>query len=118
MNAGEEAEVAESLDATPELLPYLPELLADVHALGSRPAEIWYEFNPLWQMSAKEKAEVGKLNAESSQIYADKALVPPAVLQDGVKKQLIESGQYPGIEQSYTALQSEMQGQGAQDPPL
>ena len=71
------------------------------HALGNRPDEIHYTFNPLWQITAKEQAEIGKLHAEAAEIYAVNALVPEDVLHDAVKNQLIESGNHPGIEQSY-----------------
>ena len=71
------------------------------HALGSRPDELFYTFNPLWQLTAKEMAEIGKLNAETAEKYAVNALVPEDVLVDGVKNQLIESGTWPGIEQAY-----------------
>ena len=91
------------------------------HALGNRPSGLWYEFNPLWQMTAKEKAEIGKLNAETSKIYAVEALVPPMVLEDAVKKQLVESGHYPGIEQSYKELENaesvSLAGIGEEDDP-
>jgi 2-polyprenyl-3-methyl-5-hydroxy-6-metoxy-1,4-benzoquinol methylase len=35
MNERQQREIAESFDATPELLPFIPELLADLWALGS-----------------------------------------------------------------------------------
>ena len=37
LNNDQRRDVAESLEATPELLPFLPELLADVWVLGSDP---------------------------------------------------------------------------------
>ncbi len=37
MNERQQREIAESFDATPELLPFIPELLADLWALGSSP---------------------------------------------------------------------------------
>lgn len=40
MSAEDESRIAAALDATPELLPYLPELLADLWELGSSPALI------------------------------------------------------------------------------
>jgi len=40
-------EIAEALGATPELLPYVPELLADLWALGSRPDVILDLVRPL-----------------------------------------------------------------------
>lgn len=40
-------QIAESLEATPDLLPYLPELLADLHELGSSPRIVVDLLRPL-----------------------------------------------------------------------
>ena len=40
-------------------------------AFGKMPEEFGFEFDPLWQMSDKEKAEVEKLRAERDKIYWD-----------------------------------------------
>jgi len=47
MNERQKREIAESLDATPELLPFIPELLADLWALGSSPDVIAKLLRPL-----------------------------------------------------------------------
>jgi len=47
--------VAASLDATPELLPYLPELLADLWELGGSPAVIIDLLRPLKLPAAKTR---------------------------------------------------------------
>lgn len=70
-------------------------------ALGERPEEIYFTFSPLKIDSEKTLAETAKLRAETSAIYSDTGLVPPEVMQQSVKGQLIESGEYPGIEAAY-----------------
>lgn len=70
-------------------------------ALGERPASLWYEYNPLFVQSDKEKAENALKRAQATVAYADSGLVPADVLAEAVKSQLIESGEYPGIEQAY-----------------
>lgn len=70
-------------------------------ALGSRPDDVWAKFTPLWQLSEKEEAEIGKIEAEETQIYALGALVPGPVLAEAVRNRLIERGRYPGIEAAY-----------------
>ncbi|WP_406853503.1 phage portal protein [Alsobacter sp. KACC 23698] len=71
------------------------------HALGSRPADVWYEWSPLWQMSETEKADVGLKKAQATKIYLDGGLFPTEALAQGVRNQLIEDGIYPGIESAF-----------------
>lgn len=68
-------------------------------ALGDLPKEVWYEWNPLWQQSEKEKAETDKLTAETAAIYAKTGLVPSEALAKGVQNRLVEDGTYPGLEE-------------------
>ena len=68
------------------------------HALGSIDPDIHYEWVPLWQMDEKEKAAIGKLRAEAVKIIVDSGMVPMAALAKGYVNQLIESGDYPGLE--------------------
>lgn len=70
-------------------------------SLGARPSSIWTEYSPLFVESDKEKAENAYKRAQATAIYVDTALIPSEVLQEAVKGQLIESGEYPGIEQAY-----------------
>ena len=67
-------------------------------ALGSRPDDIYYTWKPLWQMSAKEQADVAKVNAEVFQMDMNSGLFDPAVLKKVRTNQLIEEGTYPGLE--------------------
>jgi len=70
-------------------------------ALGTRPAEIYFNWAPLWQMSETEAATVAKTKAEATQIYAANDLIPPAVLAAAVRGQVVEDNTYPGIEAAY-----------------
>lgn len=69
-------------------------------ALGSRPADVFYEWNSLWQMTEKEKMEIEKSKADVFKIDVDSGLIDPVVLKEARENQLIESGLYPGLEQT------------------
>lgn len=71
------------------------------HALGERPREVYYEWAPLWQLSEKERADIGLIRAQTDHIYATDATVPGPVLEQAIRNRLIESGEYPGIEGAY-----------------
>lgn len=68
-------------------------------ALGSRPAEIHYRWSPLDQMTEKEQAEVGKIQAETTEIYGRTGLFMPEELRKGATNQIVENGIYPGFDQ-------------------
>lgn len=68
-------------------------------ALGVYDESIWYQWRPLWQMSDKEKAEIGKMNAETANIISTASLLPQLALSEALANQLTESGFYPGLEQ-------------------
>lgn len=68
-------------------------------AIGSRDKAIWYQWRPLWQLSDKEKAEIGKMNAETANIISTAGLLPQLALSEALANQLTESGFYPGLEQ-------------------
>ncbi len=67
-------------------------------AIGHNDDSIYYEWNPLWQMSDTEKAEVASKKATTAQAHVTMALINPDVLRKSVINQLIEDGTYPGIE--------------------
>lgn len=70
-------------------------------ALGSRPEEIWYRFNPLMQLSPKEASEIEKNRATTIKTYSDTGLIDPAALAAIAKNSITESGQWPGSEQAF-----------------
>ena len=88
----------QSLEITPALYR-LDECLIR-SALGSRPPEIFYTWAPLEQMSEKEQAEIGKMNAETAEILDRTGLFTKPELRTVVGNQFIESGFYPGLDQA------------------
>lgn len=69
-------------------------------ALGSRPPEIFYTWSPLKQMTEKEVAEIGKLNAETAQILTNTGIFTQLEMRTVVGNQLVEDGFYPGLDQA------------------
>lgn len=51
--------------------------IAQISLWGARDPDITYEFNPLRELTEKEKGEVGKLEAETDQIRVDSGVVSP-----------------------------------------
>jgi len=78
-------------------------------AMGEHPEELFYLWNSLWQMTAKEKAETDKSKADTFKIDVDANIVDPVVLKHAREAQLIEDGTYPGFEQ----ILEEYDGMGA-----
>jgi len=78
-------------------LEFLDEILWR-DAIGMVPKDAYFTFNPLWQMTAKEKADLAKTKAETTQIYANSGLIPDEPLAHGVTNMLIEDETYPGLE--------------------
>ncbi|MDH7794108.1 MULTISPECIES: DUF1073 domain-containing protein [unclassified Beijerinckia] len=70
-------------------------------ALGSRPSGIYYEFTPLWQLSAVEKADIALKLSQAVTALKESGLVPTEVLALGLRNRLIEDGMFPGIEAAY-----------------
>lgn len=73
-------------------------------ALGTRPAEVYYQWAPLWQQTEGEKADTALKLAQVTEIYASGSFFKPTVLRKVVENQLIEAGTYPGLD---AALQAE-----------
>lgn len=71
-------------------------------ALGNRPPEAFYDWNSLWQSSAKERAEIGKLVADTIKTVAETSLIPDDVMSEVAANMLTEAGVAPGLESSMT----------------
>jgi hypothetical protein len=76
-------------------------------AFGSRPAEVHYTWNSLWQMTAKERAEIGKVQADTIKTLRDTQLIPDEPLADTAVNILTESGAMPGLEGAVTGYYEE-----------
>lgn len=71
-------------------------------ALGARPEEIHYRWNPLRQVSEKERAEIFKTTADAARTLAGTnagELIPIDALSDALVNELVEQGVLPGLEQ-------------------
>lgn len=88
----------QSNELTPAMNP-LDECLIR-SALGNRPEEIYSEWNPLWQMTPQEKAEVDNKNADTIGKIALTGLVPDVALAKGVQNKIVEDGILPGMDQA------------------
>mgnify|MGYP001358299384 CR=1 FL=1 len=71
-------------------------------ALGTRDSDIHYVWNPLWQMSEKEKAEIFKAKSDAARTIAGKGqespLMPVEALSDAFVSELVEDGTLAGLE--------------------
>ncbi|MBD9519297.1 DUF1073 domain-containing protein [Ensifer sp. ENS02] len=70
--------------------------------LGSRPAEVFYTWAPLEQMSEKEQADIFKTKADAARSLAGTSTSPPLLpidaLSDALVNTFIEDGSLPGLE--------------------
>jgi len=67
-------------------------------ALGSRPAEIYYEWRPLWQPTATEKATIGKTVADTISVLSSSGLFNADALSKAATTTLVEGNVLPGLE--------------------
>ncbi|MEH3144431.1 MAG: DUF1073 domain-containing protein [Methylobacterium frigidaeris] len=83
-----------------ELTPALARLDALLvrHALGRAAPEVWYEWRPLSQPGEREKAETGRIKAETAALLAREGLVPAAALGAGVEGWLRGADLFPGLD--------------------
>ncbi len=79
-------------------------------ALGSRPAEVFYNWRSLWQTTDTERATIGKTTAETIKTISETRLIPEAVLVQVAANMLTEAGVAPGLE-------AEMLKYGESTPP-
>lgn len=69
-------------------------------ALGDRPTEVHYIWSSLWQISDKERADIGKINAETIKTLNDTSLFPSEALATAGANMLVENSVMPGLEQA------------------
>jgi phage-related protein (TIGR01555 family) len=74
------------------------DIAIQMSALGKFDENIFYEWNPLWQLSETEKATIAKTKADTAAVDASTGLIPFEALVKGRVNQLIEDGTYPGLE--------------------
>lgn len=69
-------------------------------ALGSRPPEVHYIWSSLWQISDKERADIGEKNANIIAKLHDTGLFKPEALATAATNMMIESSVMPGLQEA------------------
>lgn len=82
-------------------------------ALGSRPAEIHYNWKPLWQMTESEKADNMLKKSQAIMNYANSGLINTDALSSAASNMLIEDGVLPGLE---NALEEAEESESIEEP--
>ncbi|CAN0594097.1 unnamed protein product, partial [Laminaria digitata] len=67
-------------------------------AVGERPADLHYTWRPLWQPTAKERADTGKTAAETMKAAVEMDAVSVEAGGKALVNVLTESGSFPGLE--------------------
>lgn len=90
-----------SSDQNNELRPLLTRLDEALirSSLGNRPREIYYDWRPLWQMTADEQSQIAHRKAQVFQIDVNSGVMDLEVMRQARQNQLVEDGTYPGIDQ-------------------
>lgn len=81
-------------------------------ALGDRPASIHYTWSSLWQTTPKERAEMGKITADTVKVLSDSKLFPADALAKAAENAMTEIGALPGLED---AMGEQIEEPGALD---
>ena len=77
-------------------------------ALGSRPKEVHYTWAPLWQATAKERADIGKTTADTIRALKDSGLFPEDALSTAAVNLLVELSVMPGLEAAIEKFGAEL----------
>lgn len=117
---GDEANYLQMLDAGRELdlrpaLEMIDEVLIR-SALGNRPPEIWFQFEPFEVDSETTKATNSKVRADGIKALAESGTVPSEVLAKAVKGVLVDSGEYPGVDEAYRDYEAAGEVLGVETP--
>lgn len=67
-------------------------------ALGTRPTDVFYEWRPLWQMSAEQQSKISKETADTIKVLAESALFPPDALAEASVNMLVEHSNMSSLE--------------------
>lgn len=83
---------------------------------GTRPEEIDYTWNPLWQMSESEKADIAQKKSQAFMVDVQSGMIPMTALAQARQNQLIEDDFYPGLDQALE--EAEEAGDTVMEPKL
>lgn len=86
-------------------------------AIGSRPKEVHYVWAPLWQATAKDRADIGKTTAETIKSLKETGLFPPDALSKASVNLLVEMSIMPGLEAALEEFGTELDDEEEITPP-
>lgn len=91
----------QTLEMTPAMMRQDEALIRS--ATGARNPAIYYEWNPLWQLSETDKATIFKTKADAARTIAgtggtSEPLMPIEALSDALVNELVEDGSLAGLE--------------------
>lgn len=84
-------------------------------ALGSRPPEVHFNWRPLWQPTALERAEVGGKLVDAAEKLHAMGVVPAEAVGRAVVNGLTESGAFPGLESAVDGHYGEIETDMGED---
>jgi phage-related protein (TIGR01555 family) len=87
---------SQAIDMTPAMHRLDEALIRS--ALGSRPKEVFYTWSSLWQISDKERSEIGEKIASVIEKLNSSALYPPEALAKAGANALVEHSVLPGFD--------------------
>ncbi len=85
-------------------------------SLGTRPEDVFYQWRALWQMTEKERAEIGDKTMSAIEKLHRTDTVPPEAVGKAAVNALTESGAFPGLEAAVDEFTSGSAGQNENDP--
>lgn len=68
--------------------------------LGTYPQGLWFDFPELRPLTKKDKTAIAYQRAQTTQIYVNTGTIPDVAMAKAVQNQLVESGDYPGLEEA------------------
>jgi uncharacterized protein len=86
-------------------------------ALGAAKADLWWEFNELWQLSEKDQSDIFARAATAIKTLADAALVPDAALAQSAVALLDGEGMLPGLAKAVDEFSAGVPDDGLDELP-
>jgi phage-related protein (TIGR01555 family) len=81
-------------------------------AIGRMPPDWSFEFNPLWQLSEIERADIDLKNAQRDQVYIAQGVLTPSIIANDLQ----ENGVYKNIPDDYLEALEEIDAEDLAEP--
>jgi len=88
----------QELDLSPLLDPFFEIFLR--HVFGSRPADVWYKWESLFDQTPEQKSKIEETYSKVFKTYVEAGIVETQILSEVAKNRMVESGNFPGMEEA------------------